>query len=424
MFPGPGLQYRFSNSQSQVVDTVRRPRTSTQTYAESNVLTVMNFFFSRIFPFIFVVVGAIAALFGIHGIIKAKASVDWPSSPGRIVSSTVESHRSTGDSGPRSTTYHAEISYEFSIEGTTFNGNRVAYGDYGSNYPSHARRIANRYPKGKSVTVYYMPENPKECLLEPGLKAQAWILPGLGLIFFAAGSLMVYFCRRRTTSSNQDILSQQTSGDGSSFEPMESGDPIAMETQWTPNKSGGASFRTHKIVRGFGTRLTFRLSLGAKLFFCLIFLIGIGVLVGGVVVAVNGIANVLTPILMCISGSVFVVASGSTFYVINRPIVFDKDTGCFWKGRRSPRLHLMGKASEGFVRLHDIHAIQLVSEVCTSESDKNPSSYYSYEINIVLKDASRVNIIDHGNLNRIREDAQALSTFLDVPMWDTTYRDC
>jgi hypothetical protein len=311
--------------------------------------------------------------------------------------------------------------YEFSVEGITFNGNRVAYGDYGSNSPSHARRIANRYPKGKSVTVYYMPENPEECLLEPGLKAQVWILPGVGLIFFAAGCLWAYFSRPRTTSSNQDTSSQQTSRDGSSFEPTQSGDPIAMETQWTPKKSGGANFRTHNIVRGFGTRLTFRLSLGTKLFFCLFFLIGLGVLVGGVVMAVNGSADALAPIVMCISGSVFVVASGSTFYVINKPIVFDKDTGYFWKGRRSPRLHLMGKASKGFVRLHDIHAIQLVSEVCTSESDKGPSSYYSsYEINIVLKDASRVNIIDHGNLNRIREDAQSLSTFLEVPMWDAT----
>ena len=121
----------------------------------------------------FVVAGAIIAFIGINGLVKAKASVDWPSSPGRIVSSSVESHRSTGDSGPRRTTYHAEISYEFSIEGITFNGNRVAYGDYDSNSPSHATRIANRYPKGKSVTVYYMPENPEECLLEPGLHAQS-----------------------------------------------------------------------------------------------------------------------------------------------------------------------------------------------------------------------------------------------------------
>ena len=265
-----------------------------------------------------------------------------------------------------------------------------------------------------------MPENPEECLLEPGLHAQSWILPGLGLIFFAAGSLMVYVCCLRKPSSNRDTSSQQTSGNRSLFDPTQSDDPIAMKTQWTPKKSDGASFRTHKIVRGFGTRLTFRLSLGAKLFFCLLFLIGLGVLVGGVVVAVSGSDNVLTPIFMCIVGPVFVVSSSTTFYVMNKPIVFDKDKGYFWKGRRGPRLYAMGHDSKGFVRLHDVHAIQLIAEVCTGNSDKSPSSYYSYETNVVLKDASRVNIIDHGNLNHIREDAQVLSTFLGVPVWGVT----
>ena len=231
---------------------------------------------------------------------------------------------------------------------------------------------------------------------------------------------MTYSSRPGETRSNQDKYSQQTSGDRPSVKPTQFGDPIAMETQWTPKKSGDANFRTHKIVQGFGARLVFRMSLGTKLFCCLFLLIGSGILVGGVVLVVNGNENILASIFMCISGSIFVVASGSTFYVINKPIVFDKDKSYFWKGRWSPRLHLMGKKPKGFVRLHDIHAIQLVSELCTSENDKNRSSYYSYEINIVIKDASRVNIIDHGDLRRIREDAQVPSTFLEIPVWDAT----
>ncbi|MFC1452145.1 DUF3592 domain-containing protein [Verrucomicrobiota bacterium] len=152
----------------------------------------MKFFFSRIFPLIFVVVGASVAFLGIRGLIRAKASVDWPSTQGNIVESSVERHRSSGSKGS-STTYHAEILYEFTVAGTTFNGDRVAYGDYGSSSSSHARRIVNRYPKGKSVTVHYMPGNPEQCLLEPGLKGQSWFLPGFGLIFFTVGSLMAVF---------------------------------------------------------------------------------------------------------------------------------------------------------------------------------------------------------------------------------------
>ena len=119
--------------------------------------------------------------------------MDWPGTPGKVIESSVGRRRSSGSNGGSSTTYHAEILYEFTVESTKFNGNRVAYGDYGSSNPSHARRVVNRYPKGKNVTVHYMPGNPEECLLEPGLKGQSWFLPGVGLIFFVVGSGMAVF---------------------------------------------------------------------------------------------------------------------------------------------------------------------------------------------------------------------------------------
>lgn len=86
-------------------------------------------------------------------------------------------------------TYNAEIEYEFSVEGKDFRGDRVAYGDYGSSSPSHAEDVAGRYPPGKEVTVYYLPENPAECLLEPGASAKAWILPIVGVAFVVAGGV-------------------------------------------------------------------------------------------------------------------------------------------------------------------------------------------------------------------------------------------
>jgi hypothetical protein len=50
----------------------------------------------------------------------------------------------------------------------------------------------------------------------------------------------------------------------------------------------------------------------------------------------------------------------------------------------------------------------------------NKNSYYSYELNLVLDDGSRINVVDHGNLDRLRSDAQTLSRFLDKPVWDAT----
>ncbi|AKJ64909.1 DUF3592 domain-containing protein [Kiritimatiella glycovorans] len=170
-----------------------------------------KFFFSRIFPLVFVVIGAGTAFLGIRGLIRAKASVDWPSTQGKVVESSVERRRSSGRKGGSSTTYHAEIMYEFTVEDTLFNGDRVAYGDYSSSSPSRARRIVNRYPKGKSVTVHYMPGNPEECLLEPGVKGQSWFLPGFGILFFTAGSLMAAFLPG--TINKQELAEQSPEPD-------------------------------------------------------------------------------------------------------------------------------------------------------------------------------------------------------------------
>jgi len=156
----------------------------------------MSFFFARIFPLIFILVGAGTGFFGVRGLIRANASTNWPTAEGRVMASSVDRRRSSSSNGGSSTTYHAEILYEYSVDDTTFDGNRVAYGDYGSSSPSHARRVVNRYPVGKTVMVHYMSDNPEESLLEPGIQLQSWFLPGFGLLFFTVGSLMAVYLPR------------------------------------------------------------------------------------------------------------------------------------------------------------------------------------------------------------------------------------
>ena len=158
-------------------------------------------FVERIFPWIFVLIGVALLVFGVRGVSRAKASEGWPKVQGRILSSEVErsrsSSRGSGSNRSRSsTTYRAEILYEFKVEGVIYNGNRVAYGDYGSSDPQHARRIVNRYPVDHEVQVFYQPGQPEECLLEPGLKKQAWFIPGAGALFAGIGILLAIWLPR------------------------------------------------------------------------------------------------------------------------------------------------------------------------------------------------------------------------------------
>ena len=66
-----------------------------------------------------------------------------------------------------------------------------------------------------------------------------------------------------------------------------------------------------------------------------------------------------------------------------------------------------------------IHALQIVSEYCGGGSSSGKiRSFVSYELNLVLKNGERINLCDHGNIVRLREDAARLAEFLGRPLWD------
>ncbi len=39
-----------------------------------------------------------------------------------------------------------------------------------------------------------------------------------------------------------------------------------------------------------------------------------------------------------------------------------------------------------------------------------------YELNLILKDGSRLNVVDHGNRDALQGDARTLAEFLDVDL--------
>jgi hypothetical protein len=114
-------------------------------------------------------------------------------------------------------------------------------------------------------------------------------------------------------------------------------------------------------------------------------------------------------------GLVFAAVGGGTLYGGTKPIAFDIQLGYFWKGRNPPPYNFGVEPKEA-LPLPRIHALQIVSERCSSSK----SSFMSYELNLVLQDGSRRNVVDHGNLDGLRTDARELAIFLAVPLWDAT----
>lgn len=192
-------------------------------------------------------------------------------------------------------------------------------------------------------------------------------------------------------------------------------DPVALTTEWSPLKSGGTNFKTHRLKRIHAQRMEFRCSLGMLLFGGVFLLIGIGALTGCVHALIHrgpvtdGAIFFILPLFGLVFGGVGFFSLRSAMV----PRVFDLSHGYYCRDRRKPEQSFDVSAIRDHVRLDQIHALQLISERC---SGKN-SSYSSYELNLVLTDGSRLNVVDHGGRQAILRDAEALSDFLGKPLW-------
>ena len=186
-------------------------------------------------------------------------------------------------------------------------------------------------------------------------------------------------------------------------------DDIAATTAWCPLQGGGTNFCTHRLVEQAPERLVFKAS-GLSLLIPSIFgFVAIACLFSFFFVNdAEAFASVI-PV-----GLAFLLVSLLLFYVLIKPIVFDKCSGLYWKGRTRHGLPPKPGELKQSALLSEVHAIQLIPEWVRGSEN----SYYSYELNLILRDCQRLNVVDHGSRRRIREDAEFLAQFLGVPVWD------
>lgn len=199
------------------------------------------------------------------------------------------------------------------------------------------------------------------------------------------------------------------------FDVSKFNDDVALKTEWIPLKGGGKNFGSHQLKKIDNNRVEFKSSAAGKIF-SLVFLIA------GAYLAYSGFSKLEVPLdqifesngwLPILAGLVFFFMGTSFFSRLSIPIIFDKSKGMFWKGRKAPERNLKGNNAKN---LSDIHALQILRESVRSSS--NQKSYKSFELNLVFKDGSRMNVVDHGNAGKLREDAKSLSKFLGVPVWE------
>lgn len=186
-------------------------------------------------------------------------------------------------------------------------------------------------------------------------------------------------------------------------------DTIAQQIDWSPANSGGSNFVSHKIKQVSSTLLKVKKTSTLNLFGGVFFLAGLNYVllayyfayVGGVLEEQSILKNVQ---LFFREGGVFLLL-GLVFLVIFAGTAsFDKQLNRFSKGKFT-------------ISFSEIYAIQLITEFVESNGGSS-GSYFSHELNLVLKNGDRINIMDHGVKAHIEEDAVVLGKFLKVPVWN------
>ena len=129
----------------------------------------------------------------IRGLIEfraGKASRDWPSVEGQVVTAMVEKKVDHDEDGT-TTSYSPRVTYTYSVSGQQYASDQVVVGAR-RHYPSRARAEAKlAYRSGQQVTAFYNPDNPAQAVLEAGATRGVWGTLLIGIVFTVLGGVVL-----------------------------------------------------------------------------------------------------------------------------------------------------------------------------------------------------------------------------------------
>lgn len=149
-----------------------------------------GYFCLGLFVLVFVGVGIYLILRSKRDKEKARQSLNWPATSGKVLAARMIESTSTDSDGDSSTTYRAHVQYEYEVMGASYTNDKVNVGMVVSTSSTKkAQETLARYPVGSTVKVYYDPNNPADSVLEQ--KASSNLTLILGIIFLGIGLCLV-----------------------------------------------------------------------------------------------------------------------------------------------------------------------------------------------------------------------------------------
>lgn len=103
----------------------------------------------------------------------ATTSEHWPETRGQLTKVQLWGKRRVA--GEMHDAQNLSVNYEFEVAGKPFRASRIAF--YSLVYPE-TLTFAEKHPNGSELSVFYDPENPENCALVRGVRAdnKRWVL--------------------------------------------------------------------------------------------------------------------------------------------------------------------------------------------------------------------------------------------------------
>ena len=140
---------------------------------------------------ILVISGIVLSGWGIWRVQRAKVSLNWPSTEGKVSYINNPRVESWDELMGTTVSYRIDIVYKYDVSDCNYFGSRISYSVNGYDL-DRSEKMLTEYAVGTLIPVYFNPSNPVESVLEPGGKIHPWplILGAIGLIFGISGLLI------------------------------------------------------------------------------------------------------------------------------------------------------------------------------------------------------------------------------------------
>jgi len=148
--------------------------------------------------------GPVLAYLGYGFIQKGKETLNWVATTGKILESATHEVYSTTPGSVNNRTWQPDITYQYDVNGETFQGQKIRVFIVYTGNPERAEGWANKYPAGTELTVYYDPEDPYRSVLEQGVQTGAYLMTalGAGMFLFVIGYI-IYSKKRSAQPQNR-----------------------------------------------------------------------------------------------------------------------------------------------------------------------------------------------------------------------------